>query len=122
MTAADVLSWSKRAACSGVDVNIFYPTIGQPTDEAKKYCQRCPVMVECRTRALQTREAYGVWGGLSPQERESGRWERSCRACGDPLPVTPNGGRAWYCRECAAQKRREVQKRYDQQRRQRAAS
>jgi WhiB family redox-sensing transcriptional regulator len=31
---------------------------------------RCPVRVECATHALAVREPYGVWGGLTEDERE----------------------------------------------------
>jgi WhiB family redox-sensing transcriptional regulator len=31
---------------------------------------RCPVRAECATHALAVREPYGVWGGLTEDERE----------------------------------------------------
>lgn len=31
---------------------------------------RCPVRAECAAHALQVREPYGVWGGLTEDERE----------------------------------------------------
>jgi len=37
--------------------------------EAKAVCQRCPVIDACRWHALQVAEPYGVWGGLSEEER-----------------------------------------------------
>ncbi len=37
--------------------------------EAKAVCQRCPVIDDCRRHALQVAEPYGVWGGLSEEER-----------------------------------------------------
>ncbi len=37
--------------------------------EAKAVCQRCPVIDACRRHALQVAEPYGVWGGLSEEER-----------------------------------------------------
>jgi len=37
--------------------------------EAKAVCQRCPVVDACRRHALQVAEPYGVWGGLSEEER-----------------------------------------------------
>ncbi len=36
---------------------------------AKAVCQVCPVVVECRAYALQIREPYGIWGGLTESER-----------------------------------------------------
>jgi WhiB family redox-sensing transcriptional regulator len=37
---------------------------------AKAVCGRCPVVDECREHALKAREPYGVWGGLTVDERE----------------------------------------------------
>lgn len=31
---------------------------------------RCPVRAECAAHALAVREPYGVWGGLTEDERE----------------------------------------------------
>ncbi len=33
-------------------------------------CTRCPVRAQCATHALTVREPYGVWGGLTEDERE----------------------------------------------------
>jgi WhiB family redox-sensing transcriptional regulator len=30
---------------------------------------QCPVLEECLSWALEARESWGVWGGLTPQER-----------------------------------------------------
>jgi WhiB family redox-sensing transcriptional regulator len=38
---------------------------------AKSYCARCPVLEPCRAHALAVREPYGVWGGLTPAERDT---------------------------------------------------
>jgi WhiB family transcriptional regulator, redox-sensing transcriptional regulator len=49
--------------------------------EAKKICQQCPVMQECREWALEHKESYGVWGGLSEGERDKilSGWARKRR-------------------------------------------
>ena len=36
---------------------------------AKAICARCPIKDECLTYALESGEAYGIWGGLLPSER-----------------------------------------------------
>jgi len=36
---------------------------------AKALCDACPAMDACRDHALRHLELYGVWGGLSEQER-----------------------------------------------------
>jgi len=38
---------------------------------AKEVCFDCPVIEACRSHALAVREPYGVWGGLTEDERES---------------------------------------------------
>ncbi len=39
--------------------------------EAKAVCERCPVISECLTWALETGQDAGVWGGMSEDERRS---------------------------------------------------
>jgi WhiB family redox-sensing transcriptional regulator len=41
-------------------------------DSAKRICQDCPVIAECRRHALNIPEAYGVWGAMTAAERA--RW------------------------------------------------
>jgi WhiB family redox-sensing transcriptional regulator len=31
----------------------------------------CPVRIQCAEHALRVREPYGIWGGLSEEEREA---------------------------------------------------
>ena len=38
---------------------------------AKKLCQTCPVLLQCAGYALEAREEYGVWGGMSANERKA---------------------------------------------------
>ena len=38
---------------------------------AKAVCASCPVLAQCRAHALEVREPYGVWGGLTEDEREA---------------------------------------------------
>ena len=38
---------------------------------AKAICASCPVRRECAQHAEQVREPYGVWGGMSEEEREA---------------------------------------------------
>ena len=34
-------------------------------------CATCPVIINCREHALATHEPYGVWGGLTEEERRA---------------------------------------------------
>ena len=72
----DAWHWRRFAACGGLDVEIFYHPDGERGHQknaritrAKQICRRCPVLSECATWALSTREPYGVWGGMSEDER-----------------------------------------------------
>ena len=37
--------------------------------DARKLCNKCPVRQQCLEYALANREEFGMWGGLSPQQR-----------------------------------------------------
>lgn len=70
--------WQTKAACRGSDTGTFYhsenergPSRARREMAAKAVCSRCPVIQSCLRWALAAREPYGVWGGLSVQEREA---------------------------------------------------
>lgn len=62
-------SWKQWAACQGADPELFFPDTGHH-NEAKKYCADCIVYKDCLKFALDNDITYGVWGGLSPSERQ----------------------------------------------------
>ena len=71
-------NWQVRAACRGVDPELFFP---EPSDEplvrtqvaaAKAVCRRCPVRQRCLAEALE-RIPYGIAGGLTAGERRRAR-------------------------------------------------
>ncbi|WP_371494104.1 WhiB family transcriptional regulator [Kitasatospora sp. NBC_00374] len=68
--------WQADAACRELDSALFFHPPGErggPHDRrdaaAKRVCARCPVRAQCLDYALAAREPYGVWGGLSEDER-----------------------------------------------------
>lgn len=63
------LSWRQRAACRGVDPDVFYPISDDEAEEAKSICRICPVRESCLEYALANRERDGVWGGATERER-----------------------------------------------------
>ena len=70
--------WQVRAACRGMDTATFFhpPNERDAAREAriaqaKAVCRRCPAIDDCLDHALRVREPYGVWGGLSEDERAS---------------------------------------------------
>ena len=70
------MDWRHRAACRDEDPELFFP-VGNSGPallqiaEAKAVCERCPVVSECLTWALETGQDAGVWGGMSEDERRS---------------------------------------------------
>jgi WhiB family redox-sensing transcriptional regulator len=69
-------SWSELAACRSVDPELFFPVseIGPARHQvatAKAVCGECPVSQLCLDYALSTRQAHGVWGGLTVDERRA---------------------------------------------------
>jgi WhiB family redox-sensing transcriptional regulator len=61
--------WRQRAACRGVEPDIFYPLSEEEADEAKAICGACGVRETCLVFALTPRERDGVWGGATERER-----------------------------------------------------
>lgn len=43
----------------------------QQIKDAKKLCGMCPMRVECAEFAISNRERYGIWGGLTWNERKA---------------------------------------------------
>jgi WhiB family redox-sensing transcriptional regulator len=63
--------WIHRAACRGLDTELFYPEAGEPTAMAREVCDSCPVSVQCLQHAITNREQYGIWGGTSVRKRRN---------------------------------------------------
>ncbi|WP_051721621.1 WhiB family transcriptional regulator [Streptomyces albidoflavus] len=64
--------WQDRAACKTADAEaIFFPVSPNAAtiQAAKEICYGCPVIEDCKRFALERREPYGVWGGMSEYER-----------------------------------------------------
>lgn len=51
------------------DPDLFFPSKGESTSPAKRLCQICPARQACADWALDNDERFGIWGGLSPEER-----------------------------------------------------
>jgi WhiB family redox-sensing transcriptional regulator len=61
--------WQERAACYGLDAEVFFPTTEEEAGLALSYCGICTVKEMCLAWALQNGERYGVWGGTTEQQR-----------------------------------------------------
>jgi WhiB family redox-sensing transcriptional regulator len=75
---ADVWEWQLHGSCREANPTLFFHPAGERgparrtrTDAAQAVCGTCPVIQQCRVHALAVREPYGVWGGLTEEERET---------------------------------------------------
>ena len=68
--------WREAAVCRGVEVRLFYPDSGRQAGPAKAWCAVCPVRGACLEHALTAGERWGVWGGLTEDERRAVRRQR----------------------------------------------
>lgn len=73
---AEIWEWQRHGNCRNMDSAVFFHPDGERglarenrVARAKKICQSCPVLVECRQYALSAQEPFGVWGGLDESER-----------------------------------------------------
>lgn len=79
------MTWHRQAACLSADPELFFPN-GSTGDHArqaavaKRLCMSCPVRVACLEFALESRQDFGVWGGLTEEERRSLRRSRQRKA------------------------------------------
>jgi WhiB family transcriptional regulator, redox-sensing transcriptional regulator len=75
-----VKHWQDDAECKGLDSNIFFPEVfgdqqnGMIWEQARKICGACSVREQCLKSELSFEQATGrrngMWGGLTPKERE----------------------------------------------------
>ena len=67
-------AWRAAGACAGADPDLFFPAgHGTATDRqvraAIQICAGCHVRRQCLEFAVNIGEAYGIWGGTTPEER-----------------------------------------------------
>ena len=75
---ADLWDWQLKGACRTAPPEAFFHPEGERgssrvnrDEAAKAVCSVCPVLAECARHALAVREPYGVWGGMSEDERQA---------------------------------------------------
>jgi WhiB family redox-sensing transcriptional regulator len=65
------LDWELRAACRGMGTDQFFPEFNfLVEDSVLAACAHCEVKGECLTYAIDHHEEYGVWGGLTEEQRK----------------------------------------------------
>ena len=70
-------SWQMRGLCRGNHSYLFFPPSQVERKEererrehkAKAICGVCPVQEDCLNFAVEIKEPYGIWGGLTETER-----------------------------------------------------
>lgn len=69
--------WQGRGLCLSADnADFFHPQNERGLARvrrdrrAKTICAACPVRLECADYAIRAHEPYGIWGGLTEEERE----------------------------------------------------
>jgi WhiB family redox-sensing transcriptional regulator len=96
---ADHWDWQAAAACRGMDSDVFF----HPPNErargrrrrvaaAQAVCHSCPVIRACLAHARAAPEPYGIWGGLSEEDRAERLGRASLRYPGrraEPAPTGP---------------------------------
>lgn len=58
--------WYASAACIGQDLDLFFEP--ELYHKAKEICKDCPVKEPCKEYGIEN-EQFGIWGGLSPEQR-----------------------------------------------------
>ena len=73
---ADHWEWQYEGSCRTMPSEMFFHPDGERgprrrnrENAAKAICVSCPVIQQCRTHALAVQEPYGIWGGLSEDDR-----------------------------------------------------
>ncbi|MDA2804466.1 WhiB family transcriptional regulator [Nocardiopsis suaedae] len=76
-------SWQRRARCRFEPKALFFPPEGERPDQrearerrAMKTCAACPVIEQCGEHTLDRPEPYGIWGGMTPDDRRIERRRR----------------------------------------------
>ena len=70
-------SWQVDGLCRGNHSYLFFPPSAverkddreRRGERAKAICRVCPVQGPCLEFAVEIREPYGIWGGLTELER-----------------------------------------------------
>jgi WhiB family redox-sensing transcriptional regulator len=75
---ADNWEWQYDGACNGVDPEAFFlepSTRGKSKREKEQkaiaICKTCPVKQVCLEHALSIPEYFGVWGGMTEDQRQT---------------------------------------------------
>jgi len=74
----DEWAWQEESNCKDIDSDLFFldpqargKNKRDKEKAAVKICRSCPVIEQCLNHALSIPEYFGVWGGMTADERNS---------------------------------------------------
>lgn len=72
MSYALIPAWQDDAACHAYNPDLWFPEWPKPNEYrlARRICKGCPVREQCAQYALDNGIRYGMFGGLTPGERQ----------------------------------------------------
>lgn len=102
--AASEVRWQDDALCNGVPLEVFVPEKEDPEglEEARGYCNVCPVQATCLRYAL-TYGQRGYWGGTDTAERRRLKAKKDrvkCPVCESRRVVDMEGSDDALCLAC----------------------
>jgi WhiB family redox-sensing transcriptional regulator len=67
--------WMSDAVCTEYDPDTWFPTPGDniSVQKVKEICAGCPVRLECLAYAIDNGFDEGVFGGMTPKQRNRHR-------------------------------------------------
>lgn len=95
-----VPEWHERGACQLFpELDFIEAKPNSPQERAARIiCAACPVRLACATGALERREKWGVWGGLTYRDRKAVAAQYGYEPPGDPPEHGTNARRVkWGC-------------------------
>lgn len=86
-------AWAASGACQHSDPELFFPVTetgaaASQLARAKAVCAGCPVRDPCLQFALDSGQAFGVWGGTTGEERRLIRRRHSYRSRNEEAQMT----------------------------------
>jgi WhiB family redox-sensing transcriptional regulator len=79
-------SWARSAECAKPGQPLMFPHEGDADGVklARDVCNVCPVRQQCLDEALGRNESFGIWGGLTTDERRALRRKAARAAAVQP--------------------------------------
>jgi WhiB family redox-sensing transcriptional regulator len=72
--------WMSKANCKDMNTEMFFPQLGGNfSDFVKEVCLVCPVIEECAWYANESESTDGMFGGMSPNQRQEWRKRNSVK-------------------------------------------